>query len=115
MGSPKLIVSICIGKSLRKRVDEYNDDTKDENDLKQGIVQRVSVFRPKNLGHKVMHTKTSIKASENIYSPKLGSVSRGHTLTLCVLETSKRVLRQTGKTQMKCSILLHFIRVCTFA
>ena len=30
-----------------------------------------------------------------------------------MLETPKRVLWQTVKTQMKCSITLHFIRVCT--
>ena len=30
-------------------------------------------------------------------------------LTLCIWETSKRVLLQTVKTQMKCSIMLHFI------
>ena len=34
-------------------------------------------------------------------------------LALCILETPKRVLWQTVKTQMKCSIMLHFIRVCT--
>ena len=31
-------------------------------------------------------------------------------LTLCKLETPKLVLWQTVKTQMKCSIMLHFIR-----
>ena len=34
-------------------------------------------------------------------------------LTLCIRETPKRVLLQTVKTQMKCSIMLHFIRVYT--
>ena len=34
-------------------------------------------------------------------------------LTLCILETPKRVLLQIVKTLMKCSIMLHFIRVCT--
>ena len=34
-------------------------------------------------------------------------------LTLCILETPKRVLLQTVKTQMKCPIKLHFIRVYT--
>ena len=34
-------------------------------------------------------------------------------LTLCILETPKRVLLQTVKTQMKSSIMLHFIRVYT--
>ena len=34
-------------------------------------------------------------------------------LTLCILETPKRVLWQAVKTQMKCSIMLHFIRVFT--
>ena len=34
-------------------------------------------------------------------------------LTLCILETPKRILLQTVKTQMKCSIVLHFIRVHT--
>ena len=33
--------------------------------------------------------------------------------SLCILETPKRELWQTVKTQMKCSIMLHFIRVCT--
>ena len=30
--------------------------------------------------------------------------------TICILETPKRVLLQTAKTQMKCSMMLHFIR-----
>ena len=34
-------------------------------------------------------------------------------LTLWIRETPKRVLWQTVKTKMKCSIVLHFIRVCT--
>ena len=34
-------------------------------------------------------------------------------LTLCIRETPKRVLLQIVKTQMKCSIMLHFIRVYT--
>ena len=34
-------------------------------------------------------------------------------LTLCICETLKRVLLQTVKTQMKCSIMLHFIRLYT--
>ena len=33
--------------------------------------------------------------------------------TLCLLESPKRVLLKTMKTQMKCSIMLHFIRVFT--
>ena len=37
------------------------------------------------------------------------------TLTLCILETPKRELvLQTVKTQMKCSKMLHFIRVYAF-
>ena len=32
-------------------------------------------------------------------------------LTLCIQETPKLVLFQLVKTQMKCSIMLHFIRV----
>ena len=34
-------------------------------------------------------------------------------LTLCIREIPKRVLLQTVKTQIKCSIMLHFIRVYT--
>ena len=34
-------------------------------------------------------------------------------LTLCIRETPKHVLLQTVKTQMKCSIMLHLIRVYT--
>ena len=34
-------------------------------------------------------------------------------VTLCILEATKRVLLQTVKTQMKCRILRHFIRVYT--
>ena len=34
-------------------------------------------------------------------------------LTLCIRETPNQVLLQTVKTQMKCSIMLHFIRVYT--
>ena len=34
-------------------------------------------------------------------------------LTLCILETSKWILWQTVRTKTKCSIMLHFIRVCT--
>ena len=33
--------------------------------------------------------------------------------TLCILEIPKWVCWQTVTTQMKCSIMLHFIRVCT--
>ena len=33
------------------------------------------------------------------------------SLILCILETPKGVLWQTVKTLMKCSIMLHFIRV----
>ena len=40
------------------------------------------------------------------------NTSRQRLLTLCILETLKRVLWQTVKTQMKGSIMLHFIRVC---
>ena len=32
-------------------------------------------------------------------------------LNICTLENSKQVLWQTVKTKMKCSIMLHFIRV----
>ena len=35
------------------------------------------------------------------------------SLTLCIFEIPKRELLQTVKTQMKCSIMLHFIRVYT--
>ena len=35
------------------------------------------------------------------------------TFTLCIRETPKWVLLQTVKTQMKCSIMLHFIWVYT--
>ena len=34
-------------------------------------------------------------------------------LTFCIQETHKRLLIQTVKTQMKCCIMLHFIRVYT--
>ena len=34
-------------------------------------------------------------------------------LTLCISETLEQVLLQTVKTQMECSIMLHFIRVYT--
>ena len=34
-------------------------------------------------------------------------------ITLCIRETNKQVLLQTVKTQMKFSIMLHFIRVYT--
>ena len=37
-----------------------------------------------------------------------------HILTLCILKTPKWVLWHTMKTQMKCSIILHFIRVSLF-
>ena len=37
----------------------------------------------------------------------------GNILTLYIWETFKQVLLQTVKTQMKCSIMLHFIRVYT--
>ena len=36
-----------------------------------------------------------------------------NTLPLCIPETPKQVFLQPGKTLMKCSIMLHFIRVCT--
>ena len=34
-------------------------------------------------------------------------------LTLCIQETPKQVLLLTVKTWMKCSIILHFIRIYT--
>ena len=34
-------------------------------------------------------------------------------LTLCIPETLKPIILQTVKTQMKCSIMLHFFRVYT--
>ena len=34
-------------------------------------------------------------------------------LTHCIQKTLKQVLWQTVKTQMKCTTMLHFIRVCT--
>ena len=34
-------------------------------------------------------------------------------LTLCILDTPKEVLWHTVKMQMKCSIMLHFIKDCT--
>ena len=36
-----------------------------------------------------------------------------HSVMFCNQETTKRVLWQTGNTQMKCSIMLHYIRVYT--
>ena len=36
-----------------------------------------------------------------------------HSLTLCIPETNKQVILQTVKIQMKCKIMLHFIRVYT--
>ena len=46
---------------------------------------------------------------------KLLSMPRDNAflLTLCIRETPKQVLLHTVKTQMKCSIMLHFIRVYT--
>ena len=47
-------------------------------------------------------------------SPKKTVLDVIASLTLCIRETPKRVLLQTVKTQMKCSIssiMLHFIRV----
>ena len=38
------------------------------------------------------------------------TVSRALILTLCISEPPKRVLLQTVKTQMKCSIMWHIIR-----
>ena len=46
-------------------------------------------------------------------SPFLGKSSRMKRLTLWRPETPKWVLSQTVKTQMKCRIMQHFIRVCT--
>ena len=40
--------------------------------------------------------------------------TRVNPLTLCMLEPPKRILWQTVKTQMKCSIMLHFIGINTF-
>ena len=36
-----------------------------------------------------------------------------HFFTICKLETPKRCFEKTVNTQMKCSIMLHFIRDCT--
>ena len=52
------------------------------------------------------------------YSVVSLTVSLGYSdihvsLTLRIRETSKQVLLQNVKTRMKCSIMLHFIRVYT--
>ena len=39
--------------------------------------------------------------------------SKFSVLTFCILASTKWVIWQTVQTQMKCSIMLHFIRVCT--
>ena len=55
----------------------------------------------------------------NILEPKplevmvLIKIHTNHILTNSIPETPEQVLLQTVKTQMKCSIMLHFIRVYT--
>ena len=52
---------------------------------------------------------------EQHWKTKLCAFDNWHTCTITLpsQETPKRVLLQTAKTQMKCSIMLHFIRVYT--
>ena len=57
--------------------------------------------------YQVSTLSVHIMASINISNPKIP------LLTPCIQETPKQVLLQTVKTQMKCSIKLHFIRVYT--
>ena len=40
------------------------------------------------------------------------SICCGEHLTFFILDTGKHILWQTVKTQMKCHIRQHFIRVC---
>ena len=49
-----------------------------------------------------------------LYQYTLSGRYKHHTypITLSIMETPKQILWQTVKTQMKCSIMLHFIRVC---
>ena len=54
--------------------------------------------------------------SGSIFLPKYISRQMSRhplSLTLCIRETPKRVFLQTVKTQMKCRIIRHFIRVYT--
>ena len=49
-----------------------------------------------------------------VRSPAVGGhLQLRYILTLKILENPKWGLWQIVKTQMKCSIMLHFIRVCT--
>ena len=60
-----------------------------------------------------LSTKGRIQGVYTTNGPACEVLVLKFTLTLCIRETPKRVLLQTVKTQMKCSKMLHFIRVCT--
>ena len=65
------------------------------------------IFKCKGL---ILHTLVKVWLNHE-YCRK---VFMGHCLTFCIREPPNRVLLQTAKTQMKCSIImLHFIRVYT--
>ena len=61
-------------------------------------------------------TKTAVEETKFICLIQyfqVGSQLQNPELSLCIQKTPKRVALQTAKTQMKCSIMLHFIRVYT--
>ena len=64
---------------------------------KNNFQLRTLVWGPVSLSHSYKNMKS--------FSP---------CITPCFWKTPKRLLLQTVKTQMKCSIMLHFIRVYTF-
>ena len=48
-----------------------------------------------------------------VYEEYMGYIGFAFSLTLCILKTPNQVVWQTVKTQMKCSIMRHFISACT--
>ena len=59
----------------------------------------------------VRHYQNVVRHHQNIVRHPQNVVDK--VLTFCILKTPKMVLWQTVKIQMKCSIMLHFIRICT--
>ena len=59
-------------------------------------------------------TENSVDSSETFACDYfIGYYIIYYGLTLFILDTSKQVLWQTVKSQMKCRLRQHFIRVCT--
>ena len=91
----------------------WGKDTQEEYKVKQQAL--CSLVRCLQ-NHKV-HNAVAVSLHKELYHitrPKhKPSHTTGATITLCIWEKPRRVFFQTVETHMKCSIMLHFIRVYT--